>query len=326
MSPHALTEEQIKTFHEEGYLVVEKLFDGEDLQPAIDDVSADVDQQAKQLFEEGVIPDTYAYADFEHRLALISEHTPQVALSMWDGRRHWPGFFKLLTNPKLLDLAESLCGEELIASSVYRLRPKIPNHNKGPVPWHQDSGYFEPYCDKSLVLTVWVPLVDATPEKGCLWVLPRGHRSGVVRHMQRPGKPYLEIDEADLPPGSERVCCPVPKGGVLLLTNLTPHVSFENTTDCVRWSMDLRYQSAEAPTNAKITRLDGESMPHGDRGDDDYIPPACYAPEADFLVRSKKRPHEICRSADDFAVLREKHVSGPAPARWNVPGEQKSWS
>ena len=172
--------------------------------------------------------------------------------------------FELITNPRLLDVAESLCGEELVASSVYRLRPKIPNYNYGAVPWHQDSAYFEPYCDKSLVLTVWIPLVDANAENGCLWVIPRVHTGKIAPHRPAEGKAYLEILEQDLPPG-DRICCPVPKGGALLLTNRTPHGSYENTTDIVRWSLDLRYQSASLPTNAKISRLPGESTPQGAR-------------------------------------------------------------
>ena len=68
-----------------------------------------------------------------------------------------------------MNIAEQLVGEEIIASSVYRLRPKIPNYGYGEVPWHQDSGYFEPYCDKDLVVTVWLPLVDADVENGCMW-------------------------------------------------------------------------------------------------------------------------------------------------------------
>ena len=116
-------------------------------------------------------------------------------------------------------MAESLCGEELIASSVYRLRPKIPHYNYGAVPWHQDSAYFEPYCDRGLVLTVWIPLVDTDEENGCLWVIPRAHRGQVVPHRPAQGKAYLEIPDADLPAG-QHVCCPVPKGGALLFTNL----------------------------------------------------------------------------------------------------------
>ena len=88
-----------------------------------------------------------------------------------------------MTNPKLLDVAEQFCGPELIASSVYRLRPKVPSHSWSPVPWHQDSGYFEPYCDLGLILTVWVPLVDATEERGCLWVMPRVHQGGLFFHQ-----------------------------------------------------------------------------------------------------------------------------------------------
>ena len=42
-------------------------------------------------------------------------------------------------------------------------------------------------------------------------------------------------------------------GSVLFMTNLTPHASFENNTDIVRWSVDLRYQDAEIPNNMTKT-------------------------------------------------------------------------
>jgi hypothetical protein len=73
-----------------------------------------------------------------------------------------------------------------------------------------------------------------------------------------------------------------------LLTNRTPHGSYENTTDIVRWSMDLRYQSASLPTNAKITRLLGEASPQGRTMDDpDFVPVACHPPEANFRIRGR---------------------------------------
>lgn len=313
-SSSALTAEQIKTFKDQGFLVVEQLFDDADLQPAIDDVQQYIDRRAAELVAEGELSRDYADCDFEHRLARISEETPRIANEMWNGALHGPGFFALITNPKLLDLAESLCGEELVASSVYRLRPKIPNSNNSAVPWHQDSGYFEPYCDDAMVLTVWLPLVDATEENGCLWAIRDSHRLPVLPHRHAPT--YLEIAEEDLPEG-ERVCCPVPKGGVLLLTNRTVHVSFDNHTDRVRYSMDLRYQSASLPTNASFTRLPGDSQPVGeDASDPDYVPIACYPPEADFLVRSKQRPDEIVTDAATFAKLRENHQARPVTNRW----------
>jgi hypothetical protein len=147
-------------------------------------------------------------------------------------------------------------------------------------------------------------------------VIPRVHTGGIAPHRPAEGKAYLEILEQDLPAG-DQTCCPVPKGGALLLTNRTPHGSYENTTDIVRWSMDLRYQSASLPTNAKISRLPGEPVPQGRTMDDPgFVPVACHPPEADFLVRSRTRPDEILRSAAQFAELRTRHMPTPVSDRW----------
>jgi ectoine hydroxylase-related dioxygenase (phytanoyl-CoA dioxygenase family) len=302
--PHKLAE-----FHREGYLVVEELFSDADLQPVIDEIAAELDARARDLVARGALSRTYEEADFEHRLARISAETDQVALSLWNGALAGPAIFELIRDPKLLDIAEQFCGPELIASSVYRLRPKIPDYGYGAVPWHQDSGYTEPYCDRYLMLTVWLPLVDATEERGCLWLIPRAHRGAVARHRAHPTLRYLEIPAEELPPG-EPVCVPMRKGSILLLTNRTPHASFENRSDVVRWSMDLRYQSAALPTNAAVTRLPDETVAGNG------VPPACYPPEADFLVRSQARPHEVVTDPAVFRAIRENHLSQPVTRRW----------
>ena len=307
-----LTVEQRERFDRDGYLVVEDLFTDADLQPVIDEIGAEIDARARELVATGALCRAYEEFGFEHRLARISEETDQVALSIWNGNLAGPALFDLIRHQKLLDVAEQICGSsELIASSVYRLRPKIPRYDYGAVPWHQDSGYTEPFCDRSLMLTVWLPLVDATPERGCLWVQPGVHRGQVLTHQTRPGKAYLVIPDEALPP-VEPVCVPVKKGGVLLLTNRTPHASFENTTDVVRWSMDLRYQDARLPTNAPITRLPGEVVSTPENA----APPACYPPEADFLVRSRLRPNEVVTDPAAFHRIRTAHLARPVTRRW----------
>jgi len=303
-----LTAEQTGQFRDRGYLMVPDVFTDADLRQVIDEVSRTVDRIAREQHAAGKLSRLFEEYDFEHRLAMISREAPEAPAAMWNANLTLPTFFGLMRTPRLLDIAESLCGPELIASSVYRLRPKVPSHRQSPVPWHQDSGYFEPTCDKSLVLTVWVPLVNATRDNGCLWVISEGHKPGIVApHMRSKTGPYLEISDADLPAG-EPVCVPVPRGGALLMTNLLPHASFENNTDMVRWSMDLRYQSAALPTNADITRLPGEMS--------DPFPGACYPPEKDFLIRSVARPQEIVTSAEEFIRLRRTHVGQPMTARW----------
>jgi phytanoyl-CoA hydroxylase len=296
-----MTESELAFFRQEGYVVLDGVIPHPELHPVIDEISAEIDKRARALVAAGKLSRPYDAEGFKTRLARISAETDQIALAIWNGFLNGPAIFHLICNPNLVNIAEQLVGEEVIASSVYRLRPKIPNYGYGEVPWHQDSGYFEPFCDKELVVTMWLPLVDADEENGCIWVMPGSHRSPVVRHKVSANGKYLQIDPHEFPRTGHRVSCPVRKGGVLLVTNRTAHASFRNSTDEVRWSMDLRYQNANLPTNAKVTRLPGEAVFDEEHG----VPIACYPPEADFLVRSVKRPGEVVTDPERFRQIRE---------------------
>jgi len=86
---------------------------------------------------------------------------------------------ELVRHPKVLDAVESLIGPNIL---IYHLtswlkEPNEPSH----VSWHQDGTYFglEPYTQ----VTAWIALTDATPEMGCVKVIPGSHVIG-----QRPHK------------------------------------------------------------------------------------------------------------------------------------------
>ncbi|MBZ5563848.1 MAG: phytanoyl-CoA dioxygenase family protein [Acidobacteriia bacterium] len=235
-----LTDSQLRHMEEEGYLIIERLFDDTELQPVIEEISADLDPRCRAAVAAGQLSRTYEEYDFEHRLAHVDAENQEISKSMWDMKVVLPSFFGLMTNPKLLDVAEQLCGPEF-----------------------DDMAH------------------------------------------------YLVIPDEELG-GRKPVTAPVPKGGVLLLTNRTPHASFENKTDVVRWSMDLRYQSAALPTNAQITRLPGEAKHVGTVG----VPLACNPPEPDFLVRSRLRPDQVLKTAEEFVALRKNHVYQATTDRW----------
>ena len=289
------------------------------MQGVIDEVDEEVRNRAAKLVEEGAIASAHDELDFEHQLAEITKESDKLMMSIGSGQMANEAVFHLIRHPRLLAIAEQFCGSELIASSVWRLRPKVPGHLHGEVPWHQDAGYTDPYCDRALMLTVWLPLVDANEENGCLWVLPKAHKQGVLRHTTNSQKSYLIIPDDERPADRKPICAQVKKGGVLLLSNMTPHASFTNKTDRVRWSMDLRYQNAALPTNAPITRLEGEDS----HENDDAVPLACYPPEADFLVRSRLRPEQVMTDAKQFVALREKHRSPGYTNRWRALGDKQ---
>lgn len=309
-----LNDQQRQFFDDEGYIILENLFDDSDLQPVIDDVSAEIDRLAQALVAAGNLSRDYAEEGFNTRLTKITAETDQVINAILSGKLATPGIFGLLTNPKLLDAVESLVGPEIIAASAYRLRPKLPNLDDAVVPWHQDSAFFEPYCDSSLILTVWIPLVDATIERGCLQVAPRQHKGAVMPHHLPEGLHggLLQMVTPDFS-NDDIVDAPVPKGGALLMTNRTPHRSVENSSDVIRWSMDLRYQSTALPSN--YTLPDSELLFHPD---DTEAPVACYPPEADFLVRSRERPDAVVTDWRRFHEIRTNHQGNPATDRWGI--------
>lgn len=300
-------------FKDNGYLVLDKVIESPLLDRVINELTTEIDKRAQQLLSSGELSNLYENESFETRLAKISAETPKLAVSIWNGILHGPGIFGLITAPSILDVMEDIVGPEIIASSVYRLRPKIPNFGYGEVPWHQDSAYFEPFCDDHLIVTVWIPLVDANEDNGCMYVIPGSHKNEVVEHQTHETGKYLEIKDEHLPK-ENWLACPVKKGGMLLLTNKVMHGSFKNQTDGVRWSMDLRYQSASLPTNAKMERLENEI----DRSINANAPAACYPPEADFLVRSEKRREQILNSYKEFNNMRENFKGETVTNRFNV--------
>ncbi len=313
----ALSDAERSQFDEDGYVVKRGVVPPADLGPIREALSDVIGAQVERLAREGAIGETFADAPFERRLALVCERYPE---RLWDvmgpifsGRFTGPEIFHSLTHPALLSCVESLVGPTIIGSSVYRVRPKLPNWDRGEVPWHQDSGYFLAHCDDMLVLTCWIPLIDVDEDNGCLFVIPGSHRDGITRHYTGGHGGYLEIAEEDLPAG-ERVAVPMRQGDVLFLANLTAHASFANRTPDVRWSLDLRYQNGAVPNNI------GEE-PADYTPERDPVTMACHPPEADFVIRDPECPEREVRDASVFHDMRERFFAGRAyhPGRGWTP-------
>ena len=293
--------------------MVPDVFRDADLEPVRRELTGVIHKTALRLVAEGKLSQTYEEEPFETRLTRIYSETEEILppiVGRAGGGHSGPEFFRFITHPAILAKVESLVGEEIVGSSVYRIRPKMPKYARGVVPWHQDSGYFSPHCDRELIVTCWIPLVDANEENGCLRVLPGMHSEGVLRHHKIP-RSYLVITPADLPK-AEAVTVPVPIGGVLFMTNRTPHRSTSHTTDIVRWAIDVRYQSAEVPNNV------GELPSHfdGSRPDSEI---ACYAPEADFIVQSREHPQAVVSEWEEFNTLRQRYETD------RPPGPERGW-
>jgi phytanoyl-CoA hydroxylase len=277
-----LTDEQLEHYHREGYLVARDVIPARYILDLQEEINSVIDEQANKLYAEGEITLLHEELGFLHRAAALSQKSRKVIGPVNGGNFSGPAMFNLLTCPQILDVMEQLIGAEIIASSIYRIRPKLSDSPEGIVPWHQDSGYFHTCADEHLVPTCWVPLMNATIEAGCMEVLPRSHKQGVFRHYTANLlAPPLSVHPDHLP-DIDPVPVPADIGDVVLMTNMTPHRSTDNTSGLIRWATDLRYNAPEAG---------------------DYGPG-----EAGFLARSARTPDRVLTDCREFNHLRKEHV------------------
>lgn len=311
----ALSAQQVRFFHEEGYVIVPDVFDPADLEPVRQEMHAEINRRARELRAAGKLANLQAEAGYDRQLSLIYRESKEAGdaivkhlMGVRGGGYHSPEMFALITHPKMLAAVGSLLGSEEIVASAYRIRPKLPNFGRGVVPWHQDSGYLAEHCDENLIITCWVPFVDATKENGCMEILPRTHRGRVAPHHTGGNADFLVIKDEDLPAdprGAVTAACP--RGGVVFMTNRTPHCSTPNISDHIRWSADLRFKAADVPNNVGLEPASIDA--HGKADPEFYaeVNVACYPPDADFLVQSRAHPERII-TYPEYVRLRDVYL------------------
>jgi ectoine hydroxylase-related dioxygenase (phytanoyl-CoA dioxygenase family) len=261
-APMRLTAEQRAHYDRHGYVVVEGGLEAADLAPVIAGYEAFIDAQARRLYESGALSRLFEDEPFERRLALLCQEDVSIygRIDLMYSRLR--GVFEFLRNRRLLDLVEGIVGPEIICSPIQHARAKLPESvltrarsvddeaaqrlramiGENVAPWHQDAQVHLEVADPHPILTVWIPLVDATPDNGCLQLIPDVHRERTVYWSDGFG-----VSDERLPAG-DTVTLPMRAGDVLLMNKLTPHRSTANRTDGIRWSLDLRYQRSGTPT------------------------------------------------------------------------------
>jgi len=257
----------VDQFNDDGYYVYRGLLDPKtDLQPVYDEYEALLDRLAKQWHREGKLSSDFAGMPFGPKVTKIAIETkgsyyqhldislPLKAIAHDSGIHCGPAVFNLLRNKKLLDVAQMFVGPEIYSNPVQHVRIKPPqdvlpqelkdNTIVGRTFWHQDQGVIQSDSDNSNILTVWLPVTEATVENGCLTVVPKSHKEGLDLHCmteKRLGIPDERIGPNTLP-------LPMSPGDVLFMTKFTKHASLENVSRDIRWSFDLRYQPIGHPT------------------------------------------------------------------------------
>lgn len=253
-----LTQQQQDFFAEEGYLVVNDVFDTAEIKA---EYAARLDTLYARWEAEGLVGGSTGW---EPRLLEAyragCDWFQELDCSLpgdtiyGDTPMHFgPAIFNLITGQRMLDMVEDLIGPEITSNPIQHIRIKPPSRDLAgdeirahitSTDWHQDRAVALEEADTTTMVTVWCAVTDATAENGCLQVIPGGHKHDILPHCARTQTGIADgfIDEDKASP------LPVRSGGVVLFHPLTPHGSLVNQTDKFRWSFDIRYNRTGEPT------------------------------------------------------------------------------
>jgi non-haem Fe2+, alpha-ketoglutarate-dependent halogenase len=98
----------------------------------------------------------------------------------WRYKSHlvFPWINRIMRLPRILDLVVPLLGPDLMVWTSH-LYPKEAGDGRF-ISWHQDAAHWG--LDSQQIVTVWIALTPVTRENGCMRMLPKSHRRGIVEH------------------------------------------------------------------------------------------------------------------------------------------------
>jgi phytanoyl-CoA hydroxylase len=207
-----VTEEQVARFHEQGYLVVHDAFTPDEVAAALAGLLDLIDGQHPG-FTRGIQFEAGARALLP---TLPRERKQDAVRKLMRFVDHDPRLRAMAGHPRLLATLERLIGEPpALFQDQALLKPPLLGREK---PWHQDNAYFN-LPPAATVVGVWIALDEATPENGCMHLIPGSHRRGPVVHFKRRDWQICDTDVAT----GQVVAVPLQPGGCLLFHGLLHH-------------------------------------------------------------------------------------------------------
>jgi ectoine hydroxylase-related dioxygenase (phytanoyl-CoA dioxygenase family) len=163
-----------------------------------------------------------------------------------------------LQSPRLVALLQQLIGpavEFLSYKAVFKNAKTAFSS-----PWHQDWAYWQ----GSAKISIWIALDDATPENGCLRLIPGSQRNVIEMKEVEDVKGFGRRITDDQVAGMPIIDAPVPRGAGIFFHDLTLHASCPNLNGADRWSVIPTYRNAATPDSSTVRKsslvLSGSSV------------------------------------------------------------------
>lgn len=161
-----------------------------------------------------------------------------------------PVFLEFLQRPIFADICARAYGQDAPIAVYRTMFMNKPSNTGSFLPWHQDRWQD---MDRDPQVTVWTALDPATKANGCVQVIPKSHRFGLINPTDIAGR-LSEAQAAAICTPDRVVYLELEPGDSVLLHNHTLHASDINRTTQSRRALSVCYMDARTlEKNAPIT-------------------------------------------------------------------------
>lgn len=242
-----LTEEQQKSYWDDGYIVVKGVLSPEEVEQ--------YKTRASQIARGDFPPGGEKMLVRDVRVAK-GEYTPEdPEMGMWKLLQpdwHDPLFKKFPETENMLDVVEALIGPDIkcfLTMMIYK-PPKLDGVHH---PFHQDKSYFN-FGPADKIVGIWIALDRATPENGGMIFIPGSHKEFIEHEYDAGERQNFGILHAQgYPAGhADEVACVMEPGDAVFFHSQLLHRTGPNVTDGHRRALTMHCASCECRMNGEL--------------------------------------------------------------------------
>lgn len=157
-----------------------------------------------------------------------------------------PDFYEFLSSPLFRKINEDVYGAETPIAIFRAMFMNKPAHKGTKLPWHQDRWNF---LDKNPLLTVYLGIDCANEENGCVQIIERSHKIGLVNPTHHSG--FLTPEQAEIHCKKDIKKVFLNQGDVVILHNQAIHGSDTNRSNISRRALSVCYMDATTKTTVQ---------------------------------------------------------------------------
>ena len=227
-----LTQQQIESYQENGYLLVENFLNEEELSFWRNAVTEAIQQRNGRKFanmdakvgeDDGINKDSDYYGKVFDQMLNLWQTNDDVR--------------KIMLDEKIDKMIAELSGWD--ATRIWHDQALVKRPWANPTSWHLDTPFWS-FSDRR-AMSIWVALDDATYENGCLYFIPESYKTttfenpGIGKNMDAVFDFYPQFVK------SASVAVPMKAGSCSFHNGLTIHGAGANMTNGFRRAMTCAY-------------------------------------------------------------------------------------